>query len=119
MKSTIFKNLLTILSIFLIHNISNPVFGQSSQISKTIEVSGNCKMCKKQIEKAGKLKGVSDINWDIKSHLLTISYDSLKTSIDKIQLRIAAVGYDTPLFKANEETYNKLHTCCQYPRKKE
>ncbi len=119
MKSTILKDLLTLLTIFLIQNFTNPVFGQLSQISKTIEVSGNCKMCKKQIEKAGKLKGVSDINWDIKSHLLTISFDSLKTSIDKIQLRIAAVGYDTPLFKANEETYNKLHTCCQYPRKKE
>ena len=73
MKSIILKNLLIILSIFLIQNINNLVFGQSSQISKTIEVSGNCKMCKKQIEKAGKTKGVSDINWDIKSHLLTIS----------------------------------------------
>lgn len=119
MKSTILKDLLTLLTIFLIQNFTNPVFGQLSQISKTIEVSGNCKMCKKQIERAGKIKGVSDINWDIQSLLLTISYDSLKTSMDKIQLRIAAAGYDTPLFNANDETYSKLHACCQYPRKKE
>lgn len=83
----------------------------------TIEVNGSCNMCKKKIEKAAHIDGVKKAKWNVKSHILELEFNPNKISLDQIQLRVAAVGYDTPAYKANDETYNNLHTCCKYPRK--
>ncbi|MEI9912953.1 MAG: hypothetical protein WDO71_26920 [Bacteroidota bacterium] len=48
--------------------------------------------------------------------MLTVKYNSSSTNAAKIQQAIAKVGYDTRDFKANDESYNKLHACCQYER---
>lgn len=82
------------------------------------EVMGNCNMCKKTIEKAASINGVKKAKWDKKTKVLSLSFDPKKTNLDKIQLHIAAVGYDTPKYRANDETYEALHTCCHYDRKK-
>lgn len=84
--------------------------------TETVKIAGNCEMCKKNIEKAGNLKKVAVVNWDIDSKMATLTYDSSKTNADEILSRIAKAGYDNEKFSATEEQYKKLHTCCQYDR---
>ncbi|MCC6816226.1 MAG: hypothetical protein IT267_07440 [Saprospiraceae bacterium] len=103
-----------ILSLFLQEN----TFAKDPLTKVTIEVNGNCNMCKKNIEKAAKLEGVKKAKWDVETHELKLEFDPKIITLDQIQLRIAAVGYDTPAYKANNSTYNNLHECCQYERKK-
>jgi len=91
-------------------------FGQSQ--TDTISVSGNCGMCKSNIEKAAKGAGASSAEWDTESKILTVSYSSSATNAAKIQQGIAAVGYDTRDFRAADEAYDKLHECCKYDRVK-
>ncbi len=82
-----------------------------------IEVGGNCGMCKKKIEAAARVEGVKEARWNQKTKILKLKYNPSVVSLDQIQLRIAAAGYDTPKFRANDETYEALHECCHYPRK--
>lgn len=89
-------------------------FAQSK--TETIPVSGNCGMCKSNIEKAAKKAGASRADWDIDTKVLTVSYNSSSTDAAKIQQSIAAVGYDTRDVKAADAAYDKLHACCKYER---
>jgi copper chaperone CopZ len=96
--------------------ISIASFGFAQTKSETLKVSGECSSCKKKIESAAKKAGATYAVWDVDSKELTIKYNSTSTNNAKIQKAIAAVGYDTPDFKATEEAYNKLDKCCQYDR---
>jgi periplasmic mercuric ion binding protein len=92
-------------------------FVASAQVKKEeIKVAGECGMCKKKIEKAAKEAGASTAEWNTESKVLLVKYDSKNASNAKIQQAVAAVGYDTPDYKASEEAYNKLHECCKYER---
>jgi hypothetical protein len=84
--------------------------------TETIKVSGNCGMCKKKIEKASKDAGATYALWDKDTRILTVKYNSSSTNTAKIEKKIAGVGYDTPDFKATDESYNNLDECCQYER---
>jgi hypothetical protein len=75
-------------------------------------------MCKKNIEKAAKSAGATQANWDKVAKLLTVSFDAAKTSAEKIEISVAAAGYDTEHKEASTEAYKKLDECCQYDRKK-
>lgn len=82
------------------------------------EVSGNCIMCKKRIEKSALLSmGVKYASWDIPSNKLTVIYDPRKNTLDSIQKLISDVGHDTSLFPAFDDAYNELPICCLYERK--
>ncbi len=91
-------------------------FAQSQ--TDTIPVSGNCGMCKSNIEKAAKKAGANAAEWDTESKVLTVKYNSSSTNAAKIQQSIASVGYDTRDFKAADAAYDKLHACCKYERVK-
>jgi mercuric ion binding protein len=92
----------------------------SKNTKSSFEVSGNCEMCQKRIEKAAySVKGVKMANWDIPINIISILHDSNKASVASIQLAIAQVGHDTPLSKAPDAVYDKLPMCCLYDRKKE
>ncbi|TDQ82816.1 TonB-dependent receptor domain-containing protein [Sphingobacterium yanglingense] len=80
------------------------------------EVPGNCGMCKKRIETAAKISGVESAVWDDKTHKITTKYDSKKVNLNQIQQAIAKAGHDTPLVKAEDDVYAKLHECCLYER---
>lgn len=82
----------------------------------TFKVAGECGMCKKKIETAAKNAGATYAAWDVTSKALTVKYDNKKANEAKIQEGIAAVGYDTPKYKATDEAYEKLHECCKYER---
>ena len=86
------------------------------QKTETVKISGNCEMCEITIEKAGKMKNHSNVDWDKETKMATISYNSLKTSIEEILKRIALAGYDSDSFLAPDDTYSSLPSCCQYAR---
>ncbi|MCX2454114.1 heavy-metal-associated domain-containing protein [Pedobacter sp. PLR] len=94
--------------------LGGAVFAQSK--TESIKVLGNCGMCKKTIETSLKVPGVSSANWDTETKILKVSYDSAKITNDEVQKKVAAVGYDTPKYKAKNEVYDALHGCCQYDR---
>ena len=86
----------------------------------SLEVLGNCGMCKKRIEKAAfSVKGVKYASWDIPSGQLRLVYNGLKTNLDVIEMQIAGSGHDTENHETTVETYNLLPACCQYVRKGE
>ncbi len=88
-----------------------------AQVKKeTFKVSGNCSMCKSKIEKAAKEAGAKDASWDADTKVLTVSYKSSSTNTEKIQEKIAAVGYDNAGATASADAYDKLHGCCKYDR---
>jgi len=85
--------------------------------TEKINVKGNCGMCKTRIEKAASsVEGVSKAEWNKDTKVLAVVFDDSKTSTDKIEKVIAEVGHDTPNYKAKDEVYNKLHSCCKYDR---
>ena len=86
--------------------------------SVSFKVSGNCGMCKRTIEKAAMISGVSNADWDMESDTIKVVYDPLKTKVLDIHKAIAASGYDTEKVKAKTSTYNGLPGCCQYERTK-
>ncbi len=109
------KTLQILLLAFLFIIISNNNALAQSQKTETFDVSGNCGMCKSNIEKAAKSAGASYASWDVDAKKLTVKY-AKNTSTAKIQQKIAAAGYDNAGAKASDEAYNKLHGCCQYER---
>ena len=86
----------------------------------SLEVLGNCGMCKDRIEKAAiSVKGVKYASWDIPSSQLRLVYNGLKTNLEKIEKQIAASGHDTEHHEAIVKIYDQLPACCQYVRKGE
>ncbi|CAM3783373.1 cation transporter [Flavobacterium gelidilacus] len=83
---------------------------------ETVKISGNCGMCKKTIEKAGTIEGISKVEWNKETKIATLTYDDTKTNKDEILKRIAKAGYDSELFKAKDKDYDNLPGCCQYDR---
>lgn len=105
-------------------SISRPISGFSANLIQnaikdtSIMVYGNCSSCKKAIEKAAKsVEGVESASWDKKKKILTLQYDSAKTSLDLIEKAIIAIGYDTENMRAEDSVYDELHHCCKYDRK--
>lgn len=97
---------------------TNSKMDMTSTKTETIKVWGECETCQASIEKASKVDGVSKASWDKTTKLLTLVYDPSKVKSDDIQKKIAAVGYDTEKYKADDKVYAKLNACCQYERKK-
>lgn len=90
----------------------------TSTKTETIKVWGECETCQASIEKAAKVDGVSKASWDKTTKILTLVYDPSKVKCDDIQKKIAAVGYDTEKYKADDKVFAKLNECCKYVRKK-
>ena len=91
-------------------------FTANAEVKKvSFTVSGNCGMCEKTIEKAAKgVDGVVSADWDKKTKVIQVSYDTEKTTLDAVHKAIAKSGYDTDKVKAKDTDYSGLHSCCQY-----
>lgn len=87
--------------------------------TETFRVSGTCIQCKNRIETTLKDIGTYKANWVIETNMLTVSYDSIKLSKEKIQQQLAAAGYDTEAFQTDDKTYKSLPKCCYYVRYKQ
>lgn len=106
-----------ILSLFILltTGLYQTAYAQSDSTA-TFEVAGNCGMCKKRIETAAKIDGVTSATWDLATHLIRVEYTPGKTKLATIQQAIANAGHDTPLFRTPDEVYENLHECCEYDR---
>ncbi len=89
-----------------------------AQTTSTVEVKGNCGMCKTRIEKAALKAGAEKATWDTKSKMLELVISKKDLKVEDIQKAIAEVGHDTGEFIATDEAYNALHSCCKYRDKK-
>ena len=84
--------------------------------TESLKVAGACGMCKTKIESAAKKAGATYAVWNEDSKDLVVKYNSTSSNTAKIQKNIAKAGYDTKDFKATDEAYNQLHSCCKYDR---
>lgn len=83
-----------------------------------IEVSGNCDMCKKRIEKAAfSVSGVKSAEWHADDTTLHLILNEEKSSVEDVKKAIAKAGHDTDSVRASDADYERLHGCCQYERK--
>ena len=102
------KLIIIVLSLF----IGSTLFAQVK--TEKIKVSGNCGMCKKNIETAAKKAGATKAIWNAEAKLLTVIFEAKKSNTIKIEKAIAKVGYDTANQKGSDAAYNKLAPCCHY-----
>lgn len=99
--------------LFLILFASVTVVAQTEKT--TLEVLGNCNMCKARIEKAAlKTKGVKYAVWQPETQQLALIFNSKKTSSQDVAKNIAAVGHEANGITATEAIYDSLPMCCQY-----
>jgi mercuric ion binding protein len=90
----------------------------TKNVTEKFWVNGNCEMCQNRIQKAAlSVKGVKYASWDIETDMLTVIYNPEKCTLDSIKKAIADVGHDNDVYKAPDEIYNNLHSCCKYERK--
>jgi len=108
------KTLKFLLLAILAVTISSVSYAANATKTETIKVSGNCESCKARIEKAAKVDGVTKAEWNTKTKVLTLVYNPAKVKSNEIQKKIAAVGHDTPKYKATTAVYNALPGCCKY-----
>lgn len=106
---------LKIFSVIICCLIATTSFAQKT-VKETFKVSGECGMCKSKIEKAAKAAGATYAVWDAEKKEITVKYNSTSSNSAKIKESISASGYDTPGYRATDESYNKLHACCKYER---
>ena len=79
-----------------------------------VKTSAVCDMCKDRIEKGlAYEKGVKKSELDVKTKILTITYDPGKTSPDELRKAVSKLGYDADNLPADKAAYAKLPACCK------
>ena len=82
---------------------------------ETLDVRGNCGMCKARIEKAAvQVKGVKYAVWQAETEQLRLLFNAKKTTVDSIAASISAVGHEANGIPVKDEVYADLPMCCQY-----
>ena len=104
----------TIILLMISIAFSLNIKAQSTIITSTVSVKGNCGECKERIENAVDIKGVKTSSWSEKTKVLTITFDSKKVSLEQIEQAIANAGHEVDKMAANEKAYNALPSCCKY-----
>ncbi len=91
----------------------------ASHETTTFKVGGECGMCKQRIESNVRaIKGVKSASWNKETKVLTVTYNPMKIDIMDVHKKIASVGHDTELVKADDAVYDKLPNCCHHDRLK-
>jgi len=85
-----------------------------TESSASIKVAAACGMCKMRIEKALKIPGIIKAKYDVKTQTLSVSFDASVIKIEDIHNKMAEVGHDTELKKADDKVYKALPECCHY-----
>ena len=86
----------------------------TSVVTDVFRVEGVCGSCKARIEKTLKIKGITTAEWKVENKMLTVTYDPSIIKLEDIHAKMAAVGHDTEMAKAEEKVYNALPDCCLY-----
>lgn len=81
-----------------------------------LRVWGKCEMCKTRIEKTVIAAGATTADWNIKTKMLTVDFDPLRTNVEYLSSKLAKAGHDTGNNSAKNKAYNALPECCKYER---
>ena len=76
--------------------------------------------CKEKIEEEMQFtRGVTAVDLEIETGVLTVSFKTKKTDIDKLRQVISSIGYNADDVKGNQKAHDKLPSCCQHLEFKE
>ena len=76
--------------------------------------------CKERIEEEMQFtRGVTAVDFDIESQVLTVTFKTKKTDADKLRKAISLIGYNADDVKANKKAHDNLPSCCQHLEFKE
>ncbi len=101
MKSK-YLNSLLIIALFLASSASQAGAVEIAK-TKTVKIKCtemSCVGCKKKITQSiNNLEGIKNINVDLETKIITVTFDELKTNADKILGAIAEAGYESELIE--------------------
>ena len=76
--------------------------------------------CKERIEEEMQFtRGVTAVDLDIESQVLTVTFKTKKTDADKLRKAISLIGYNADDVKASKKAHDNLPSCCQHLEFKE
>ncbi len=91
-------------------------FAQKETIK--IQTSASCfegPCCKERIEEEMQFtRGVTAVDLDIESAVLTITFKTKKTNSDKLRKVISSIGYHADDVKADKKAHDRLPSCCRH-----
>ena len=91
---------------------------ETVEILTSADCVGIC--CKDRIEQEMQFtRGVTAVDLDIESSILTVTFKTKKTDADKLRNTISLIGYNADDVKANKKAHDKLPSCCQHLEFKE
>lgn len=108
--------LVTALAVFIVLSFSGKVFSQEEKKTETISIqtSAVCNMCKERLEsKMAFVKGVTGVQLDNKTKVLSVTYKPEKTSPEKLRTAVTKIGYNADEMPADKKAYNRLPACCK------
>ena len=71
--------------------------------------------CKDRIEQEMQFtRGVTAVDLDIDSKVLTVTFKTKKTDADKLRKAISLIGYNADDVKASKKAHDNLPSCCQH-----
>jgi cation transport ATPase len=108
--------ILTALTALLLIVFSGEAYSQEQQKTDTISIqtSAVCGMCKERLEsKMAFAKGVTSVELDNKTKVLTVTYRPEKTTPEKLKSAVTKIGYDADEMPADQKAYEKLPACCK------
>lgn len=88
---------------------------ENETIAKAI-VYGKCHICKEDIEQAANIEGVVSARWDMKSKILIMSYDSIRTDVTSILEKVTYNGYSNEKYFTPDVVFHELRECYGYKR---
>ena len=102
-----------IIALFSILTINAWAQTETADIFTSAQCIGDC--CKERIEEEMQFtKGVTAVNLDIESQVLTVTFKTKKNSVEKIRKIISGIGYDADDVEADKKAHDKLPKCCQH-----
>lgn len=96
--------------------LSLTTYSQKNEKEKTIGIktSIQCEMCEERIMANLPFeKGIKDIQVDVDTKIVTVTYKPDKTDPGKIRTAISKIGYDADDVPADPVAYAKLPECCK------
>ncbi|MBL7684145.1 MAG: heavy-metal-associated domain-containing protein [Flavipsychrobacter sp.] len=112
-----FKKYINLVAAMLLVQLSYAQSKIATVSIKTAIYCDHCKQCEScapRIEKAAfAAKGIKRVEIDEKTKTVTVTYNTEKTSPEKIRQAIADAGFDADDVKGNATAYAKWDDCCK------
>lgn len=84
--------------------------------TKTVKLhtTAQCGSCEARIEGAvNKMTGIKTADLNVSDKVLTVKYDSAKTTPEAIKKTVLSLGYDVDGMAGDQTAYQNLPKCCQ------